>query len=85
MTNGLVCSLKVKKITLRQCGRFIKKKFSPGRYAGNIDTFFLGLILKFLFLIFKKLIENLDYVILAFISVLFTQNELLAPIFYDLL
>ena len=39
-TNRLVCSLKVKKITLRQCGRFIKKKISPGRYAGNIDTFF---------------------------------------------
>ena len=40
MTNRLVCSLKVKKITLRQCGWFIKKKFSTGRYAGNIDTFF---------------------------------------------
>ena len=40
MTNRLVCSLKVKKITLRQCSRFIKKKFSPGRYTRNIDTFF---------------------------------------------
>ena len=40
MTNRLVCSLKVKKITLRQCDRFIKKQFSPGRSAGNIDTFF---------------------------------------------
>ena len=40
MTNRLVCSLKVKKITFRQCGWFIKKKFSTGRYAGNIDTFF---------------------------------------------
>ena len=39
MTNRLVCSLKVKKITLRQCGRFIKKKID-GHYAGNINTFF---------------------------------------------
>ena len=44
MTDRFLCLLKVKKITLRQRGWFIKKKFSPGRYAGNIDTFFFGLV-----------------------------------------
>ena len=40
MTDRFMCSLKVKKITLIQCGWFIKKKILPSRYAGNINTFF---------------------------------------------
>ena len=40
MTNRLVYSLKVKKITLRQCGQFIKKNFHPAATPETSILFF---------------------------------------------
>ena len=47
MTNRLMCSLKVKKITLRQCGRFIKKIFHVAA-TPETSILFLGLILMYI-------------------------------------
>ena len=40
MTNRLMYSLKVKKITLRQCGRFIKKDLHPAAMPETLILFF---------------------------------------------
>ena len=57
MTNRLVYSLKVKKITLRQCGQFIKKIFHP---AATPETSILFLALLFVpeYLKTKKMCKN---------------------------